>query len=571
MTELAAPARRVRDIARAVLLAIAAAQAWIFRHEISPDGVAYLDLSDAVVRGDPGQLVNGYWSPAYPTLIGLLRLLVSPTGLSAPQWEFAVVHVANLLGFVAALLAFEWFLRAVDDAGTTWGQTLLRSPLGRGAAYALFAIGTLDMISLKGPVPDLLLAAACFASFAQSLRLRHEPANRRAAILLGVALALGALTKSIVFPLGVVILATTGWALRHTGRASMAVAAGVFAILTLPWVTALSLSLGRPSTGETGALNYAWYVNGRQPPNSGVMPALSAPAEALPLDGLAVLPPPDARGTNPLWYDPARWHRDIRPSLSFSQQRPRLIHSARYYAYVLAPFVLILVAVVAGSQWRDVRLAWERVSVVLIPCLAGVAAYSLVYTTSRYVAPFLVAGCVAFAAAVPRTASVSSTRLLAALPVTLAALVAVSPLRGRLWLAAGVALTVAVWLTLRRNEESPELPHRLRRLFASAVIVAAALPGLLFGAAALRAPRSDPHPQWATAQRLMAGIPAGSRIAVMGNPENSGWARLARYRIVAVIPPERVDAFKKLSDPDRARIVQAFQRAGAVQLVEIAP
>jgi hypothetical protein len=69
----------------------------------------------------------------------------------------------------------------------------------------------------------------------------------------------------------------------------------------------------------------------------------------------------------------------------------------------------------------------------------------------------------------------------------------------------------------------------------------------------------------------MAGIPTGSRIAVMGNPENSGWARLARYRIVAVIPPGRVEAFKRLSEPDRSRIVQAFQRAGAVQLVEIAP
>jgi hypothetical protein len=558
----------VRAVARVALLAVAALQSWVFRHETSPDGVAYLDLSDAIVRGEPGQLVNGYWSPLYPVLIGFLRAVISSTALAAPQWEFAIVHVANLIAFALALLAFEWFLGAVDEAGAQWGQALLHSPLGRGAAYALFGIGALDMISLKGPVPDLLLTAACFAVFAFALRVYRDPAKPRAAMALGGALALGALAKSILFPLGVVVLATIAWALRRSGRGAVAIAAGLFAAGTLPWVAAVSASVGRPSTGETGALNYAWYVNGRQPPNTGVMPALAAPAESLPLDGLAVMP--DGRGTNPLWYDPARWHRDVRPTFSLSQQRPRLIHSAGYYAYVLAPFVLMLVAIVAAARWSDLRRTWERTYVVVVPCLAGVAAYSMVYTTSRYIAPFLVAGCVVVGAAFPRGAPLAATRLVAALPVTLLALAAMSPLRGRLWLAGGVAFTAAAWLTLHRNA-GDERWHGLRRLFAVAVIVAAALPALLMGVAALRAPRGDPNPQWATAQRLMAGIPAGSRIAVMGNPESSGWARLARYRIVAVIPPERVDAFKKLSDADRSRIVEAFRRAGAVELVEIAP
>ena len=567
--ELPASTRRVRAGAWVSLLVIAALQAWLFRHEISPDGVAYLDLSDAVVSGRFGELVNGYWSPLYPVVIGFLRLVVSPTALGNPEWEFAIVHVANLLAFVAALAAFEFFLRQLDAAGEDWGQLALRSPFGRGAAYLLFAVASLDMISVKGPVPDLLLAAAILASFAGSVRLQRAPDDRRAAVLLGASLAAGALTKSILFPLGAVVLASLGWALRRSGRASLAVAIAVFAVLTLPWIAATSISVGRLSTGETGALNYAWYVNGRQPPNTGVMPALAAPRERLALDGLAVLP--DARGTNPLWYDPARWHRDVRPSLSLSQQRPRLIHSARYYAYVLAPFLLVLISVAVASRWSDLRLAWTRVYVVLIPCLAGIAAYSLVYTTSRYVAPFLVAGGVAVAAAFPRDAALSAPRLLAALPLTLVALAGVSPLRGRIWLAAGVAVVVAIWWALHGRRETTDAAPRLRRLFVASVLVAAALPGLMLGIAALRSERSDVHPEWTTAQRLLGGIPAGSRIAVMGNPENAGWARLARYQIVAVIPPERVDAFKKLPEADRAAIVRAFQNVGAVQLVEIAP
>ena len=569
MNDLPAATRRVRNAAWALLLTIAALQGWMFRNEISPDGVAYLDLSDAVVSGRFGELVNGYWSPLYPVVIGVLRLIVSPTPLGDPEWEFAIVHVANLLAFLAALGAFELFMRQLDEAGEDWGQQMLRSPFGRGAAYLLFAIGSLDMISVKGPVPDLLLAAACLASFAFAIRLQRAPADRRAAVLLGASLAAGALTKSILFPLGAVVLASLGWALRRSGLGSVAVAAAVLAALTLPWVAATSVALGRLSTGETGALNYAWYVNGRQPPNTGVMPALAAPREPLALDGLAVLP--DARGTNPLWYDPARWHRDVRPTLSLAQQRPRLIHSARYYAYVLAPFLLLLVAIAAASRWSDLRLAWMRVHIVLVPCLAGIAAYSLVYTTSRYVAPFLVAGCVAFGAAYPRQAALAVPRSLAAMPLVLVALAMISPLRGRIWLAAGVAVAVAVWWAARGRRDASDGAHRLRRTFVAVALVAAALPGLLLGVAALRSQRPDPHPEWTTAQRLLSGIPAGSRIAVMGNPENAGWARLARYRIVAVIPPERVDAFKKLPEAERAAIVRAFQNAGAVQLIEIAP
>ena len=553
----------VRRLAWGVLCAIALAQAWLFRHEISPDGVAYLDLSDAVVSGQLQELINGYWSPLYPLLIGLLRLLLSPTPLGAPQWEFAVVHLANLLAFLAALAAFEWFLRVLRESAGAWGIRAFESAWSLTAAYALFGIGMLDMISLKGPVPDLLLAATIFGAFASALRLTRDR-GARTAVTLGVMLALGALTKSILFPLGVVILATVGWALRRDWS-MLSLATGAFVLLTLPFVVALSISLGRPSTGETGALNYAWYVNGRQPPNTGVMPALASPRDPLPLDGLAVMP--EARGTNPLWYDPARWHRDVRPQLSMSQQWPRLVHSGRYYAYVLAPFVLILVAVSVASRWADLRLAWERAYVVLVPCLAGFAAYSLVYTTSRYIAPFLVAGCVVFAAAFPRDGSLGVRRLLLAMPVTLIALLAISPLRGRIWLAAALAIVIATWLLTGRART----PHERRRVFATGVHIAAAIPGVLLGVAATRARPTDPHPEWTTARRLMTGIPQGSRIAVMGNPENAGWARLARYRIVAVIPPERVDAFKRLGDADRGRIVQTFQRAGAVQLVEIAP
>ena len=557
-----------------VLLAIAAAQAWLFRHEISPDGVAYLDLSDAVVRWHFNELLNGYWSPLYPVFIGGLRLLVGFTPLGAPRWEFALVHVVNLAAFVLALAAFEWLLRVLDDRGTAWGQQPFLSVIGRVTAYVLFGIGALGMISVKGTVPDMLLAAAAFGTFACLLRLHANPADRRSAVRLGLLLALGALTKSIFFPLGVVILATIAWPLLragHEGLVSLGIAARTVAAITLPWVVALSYVLGKPTTGETGALNYAWYVNGKQPANSGVMPALSAPRDPLPLDGLAVLT--DARGTNPLWYDPARLHRDVRPTISPTQQWPKLWLSTQYYAYVLSPFLLALVAIGVASRWADVRTTIERSYVVLVPALACIAAYSLVYTTSRYIAPVLVPACVVLAAAYPRGATLDWRRFAIALLATLLLLDVIAPLRSRILLSWGLGLVGLAWaLAQRARLDEPAAAARLRRAFALGVIVAALIPPAAMGLSAASGPiASASHPEWDTAQRLIArGLRPGSKIAVMGNPENSGWARLARYQIVAVIPPGRVEAFKALRPEQRAPIIAAFQRAGAVDLIEIA-
>src|SRR5205085_3133246 len=63
--------RPTRIVAWAVLLALAAFQAYAHRYVIGPDGVSYLDLSDAVVTGHWSRLLNLYWSPLYPVLIGI--------------------------------------------------------------------------------------------------------------------------------------------------------------------------------------------------------------------------------------------------------------------------------------------------------------------------------------------------------------------------------------------------------------------------------------------------------------------------------------------------------------------
>src|SRR5688500_18502655 len=63
------------------------------------DGISYLDVGDALLRGDFALALNGTWSPAYPFLLGLVLRAVRPS----PFWEFPLVHAVNFAIFVTAI------------------------------------------------------------------------------------------------------------------------------------------------------------------------------------------------------------------------------------------------------------------------------------------------------------------------------------------------------------------------------------------------------------------------------------------------------------------------------------
>src|SRR6478735_3798168 len=65
------------------LILLAMSNAWFARYELSPDGVAYLDLTARLLAGDGGAFVQGHWSPVYPALIAIFSAVggKSPTAL----------------------------------------------------------------------------------------------------------------------------------------------------------------------------------------------------------------------------------------------------------------------------------------------------------------------------------------------------------------------------------------------------------------------------------------------------------------------------------------------------------
>src|SRR5688500_11190898 len=234
---------------------------------------------------------------------------------------------------------------------------------------------------------------------------------------------------------------------------------------------------------------------------------------------------------------------------------------------------MLLVAVLSGgvTACRLLSTTLARSAVVLVPSLAAFGAYAMVYATARYIAPFLVAATLTAVAAYPADATLRRYRMVLAGALALVVIDAVSPLRGRVIITYAVALvglTWGLWSATRGVKTTSPLRRVLATSGVAALLITLVRAGWHAAARWVPAAGGTSHRDWAHAQAVIrAGVPAGSRIAVLGNPENAGWARLARYQIVGVVPPEQVAAFLALSAPDRDRVMAAFHRAGATQLV----
>src|SRR5205807_8775960 len=91
-------------LSRFVPAAAGAVYAWAARHEMTPDGMSYLDVASAFMRGDWRMALNRQWSPLYPALMALTLRVVRP----APYDEFATVQVLNYVIFLGALVSFDF-------------------------------------------------------------------------------------------------------------------------------------------------------------------------------------------------------------------------------------------------------------------------------------------------------------------------------------------------------------------------------------------------------------------------------------------------------------------------------
>lgn len=614
--------RTIRLTAWVAILALAAFQAYAQRFSVGPDGISYLDLSDAVVSGRWSTLINLYWSPLYPVLVGVGRVIAG----AGPRWEVVTMHVVNFVCFVAMLAAFEYLLMSILALARSTRHSALGGVWGLAAAYGLFGVFALTMTPMELTTPDSLSSAAILLAFGALLRLGEASEHpRRDAIVLGVALGLGALAKSFLVPWAIVCFVVLAIATRRRGVSLTAIAVGVWLVFVLPWSFALSLAAGRPTFGDSGRLTFAWYVNGQNAPSlHGVPPDARRPGTDAILPGVGVTG--YAPGTDPMWFDPARWNRTLAPRWDLPDQLATLKVFGLFYVQNLAP-LMFLVFLLAVAPPGSRRIAWWRGWVVFVPTIAGLAAYAIILVTARYIMPFLLAGTLTLLATLPIPRRIRPAWALAGMffviiierlhPATTVMLALVTSILGgtiagvmmptrRRWLwvlgiiavmgvtrfvlapsdrgallLGSLCLVAAFWFLARRAIVGwRPVRFALRSQAALATLLAAVLLGRLasrlYQDADMRERSARPgwnNVEWNVAQELGAhGVAPGTRVAVIGAHAEAYWARTARVHIAADVPPPVTEAFWRLAPSARDSLLAQFAGAGAtVAIATVGP
>ncbi len=494
-------------------------------------------MGDQYWRGNWQAALNSYWSPLYGWIMGLLLRLTKP----ALRWEYPVIHLMNIVIFLAALFCFEFFWRELlaSRGEEAWAgkSRIYFWALG----YLLFAAMQFKIGAMSSVGPDLIVAALVCLISGMILRFTARRMNVISAALFGVALGLGYLAKAAMLPFGIVVLATMfaiAWR-RRAGLKLVAVGAIFFLIVSMPFIALLSWKCHRFTFGDAGSLNIAWFVNGATPvyrhwqdnaalsvhPQHTTRKLLNWPEVyefATPVSG-----------TYPVWYDPTYWWtgvdarmHPVRLLAAFIKNAGQIVDYLMKVCGILTTVVLMMFLL--GDRLKDSWRQLMKFLPILLPAVALILMYAMITWEPRYTsgAMLVVYGAVIVSASISLEAQ--RTRVL----------------RGACLIFGAVTL----WWVL----QSLAVSYHESGKSAQNIV---------------------------TAEQLRAlGIVPGDRVALIGDGFYAvAWARLDRVKIVAEVPQDMptgdsTAAFWNSTPEDEQLVLNILKSTGAKAVVaEISP
>lgn len=522
-----------RWIFRLGIITVGALQGWAERHSISPDGVSYLNLSDAWASGTWFAGLNGYWSPLYPALLGFARVLLN----SSPANEATVLHAVNFALLVLSLVGFELCLAEIR---ATRKHVTPPSPHADNSdeplwwlflAYGLFAWGALACIGVGLSTPDMIGAAALYFATGLTLRSMRAPSPGIFAAL-GMVLGFGYLARAALFVIGALwaVLIAAGFGGRAPLR-SRAITILMFFVVAGPAVVILSIRSGHLIYSDAGRVNKGWSVNRYPFIWTGLPEGSGTPVHAPVVvneEPRVVTYPGSAGSSYPYFDDPSYWTAGMTPRPDVHGQRKTIRRQLKGYLRLLGPIAACLLALSLLSKPRTVVVRDVVAhSSVTIPLLVLLGAYATIVTQARFIAA----------------------------PAVLLSLLGLNALRNasspppkRILI--GMAAVATVW-TL--SGSVADIAHQI-------LMVVREVSGARI-----------PHDQYTIASALrQAGLRRGDKVATIGGALGSYWARLAGVRISAEIPGRRT-AYWSTSDSVRDDVDAKIFGVGASVIVTRAP
>lgn len=521
-----------------VAIIFGAVQAWANRYSISSeDGISYLDIADAYLRGDWNLAINPHWSPLYSWILGLALFILKPS----PYWEFPVVKLVNFIVYLFTIFCFDFFLRNFIfdyNQKTLASNKYLKVPnwvllvLG----YILFLWSSLKFIGVFCDSPDMLTAAFIYLAAGIVLLIKTSSPTWFNFIMLGIVLGLGYLSKSVVFPVAFVFLGVAMFAVGNLrkGVSRTIAALLVFTVIVAPFITAISTAKGHLTIGEAGKLSYAWYISPRvsdhhwqgEPPGSGNP---EHPTRQIFTKPAAFEFGNPINSTYPVWYNPPYWNKGLKSTFNLNKQVRSIGKNLFFYTkkflgtLVFGYLILVCISGTFRLSLKNLATRWY----LLLPAIAGLGIFAVttdmqflilpMHISTRYIAPFIV---LLFAAVY------SSVLLL-------------NSKTAKRWLAGILFATLLISVTQLGLQASLDLTIALK---------------------------NPQHTYWKIADNLQQyGIKPGDKVANLGMADYY-WARLARVKVVAEIP-EVLD-FWAADAQSKANVLEAVAKTGAKVIVQ---
>lgn len=509
-------------------VALGLLQVWADRHHVGPDGTSYIEIARGVQLGNLRAVVNGYWSPLYPFLLsGAFRIVDPPA-----YWESTVVHFLNFVIYLSALYCFELFLGGLSTARNRMGEAHSEGKTRDERAwwvwgYLLFLWATWFWTSPAEVTPDLCVVCLVLLATAALVRIKTGIAGWGTFAALGAILGVGYLAKAAMFPVAFPFL-LSAFLLERPGKQAglrTLVAIATFGVTAMPFLFALSTSKNRVTFGDSGKINYAWYVDGvpRTPRWQGGPPGTGTPVHPI-RRVLSTLPLYEfgepVAGSYPPWYDPSYWYEGIRPRLNVKGQLMACYRAANSYLRIWSRdgtlyFVGLAMLLLSKKRLRGERPK-QRFFLIWMPTYFALLMYELVHVEPRFVGGF---GLVLLAAAFTQVCSGSRDG----------------------------AARLAGWIMI----------------LAPALAIAS---GVVADMRAAASPR--PFQQWLVAKALHeSGISPGTGVGVIGMGLDAYWAHLAGVRIIAEIPQPDEGSFVSADSMCKQAILVKFSDLGARALI----
>jgi hypothetical protein len=444
--------------------------------------------------------------------------------------EFAMARTLNFAVFTAALYTFSRYWSAVADwSRRTNGD---ETPIPVTSPFVWIVLGYLLFVvnfawSVDVVNPDILVAAIVFAIAASLFKLNHRQQHDIGPYAwLGLLLAIGYYAKAIllyfaVFVLGaIVVQGFRSGSLRRPMAAIM-----IFVVLVSPFVAVLSRTVGHFTAGDSGRLNYAWFVNGPETKTWMRASYGSAPLPFYPgsvaLDSPRVFRLPSIEGVAYApWYDAARFDKRSHPTFDLRDQLRQLAINLRSLkeqilgagAALLVP-LLILVWYTPKASLCHFAATWFCT----LPAFAVVGMYLLVHLVQRFVLGFSLV----------------------------------------LWGAALASIFVPPGL---------HLLARRAMLAGTLVFAGYTMPGLLHYVVSQRTESTERDMAIAEAVSQY-GIAPGDAVASIGDGQEAYWAHLARVSVVAEV--WSIDSARFWSGPPAVQqaVLRSMADSGAKAVV----